>query len=196
VGWGFQRVTGVLETAEESNERGVPLTEPGVSVGVARDFDEFYREEFRTVVGLAYALSGSRTGAEDMAQDAFLAAHRNWDRIGHYEQPGAWVRRVVANLAVSSFRRRITEARALVRLAGRQRPQVTELPGQDDEFWAAVRSLPRRQAQSLALHYLEDLPVAQIGRILDCAEGTVKAHLYKARQSLARRLGVPEEESS
>ncbi len=172
------------------------MTEPDVSVAVAMDFDDFYSEEFRAVVGLAYALSGSRTGAEDMAQDAFLAAHRNWDRIGRYEQPGAWVRRVVANLAVSLFRRRIAEARALVRLAGRQRSQITELPEQDDEFWAAVRSLPRRQAQSLALHYLEDLPVVEIGRILDCAEGRVKADLYRGRQSLARRLGVPKEESS
>jgi DNA-directed RNA polymerase specialized sigma24 family protein len=75
------------------------------------------------VVGLAYALSGSRWGAEDLAQDAFLAAHRDWERIGSYEHPGAWVRRVVANLSVSMFRRRATEARALARVAlGRGEP--------------------------------------------------------------------------
>jgi outer membrane protein assembly factor BamB len=41
-----------------------------------------------------------------------------------------------------------------------------------------VRSLPRRQAQVVALHYLGDLPVAEIARVLGCAEGTVKAHLH------------------
>ena len=64
-------------------------------------FEHFYRAEYRAVVGLAYALSGSRLAAEDIAQDAFIAAHRAWDRVGTYDQPGAWVRRVVANLSVS-----------------------------------------------------------------------------------------------
>ena len=63
------------------------------------------------------ALSGSRWGAEDLAQEAFLAAHRDWGRIGSYQQPAAWVRRVVANLAVSAFRRRVAETKALARIA-------------------------------------------------------------------------------
>src|SRR5918997_6471179 len=79
-------------------------------------FEDFYEREYPPVVGLAYALSGSRWGAEDLAQEAFLAAHRDWDRISTYEQSGAWVRRVVANLSVSAFRRRIAEAKALARL--------------------------------------------------------------------------------
>ena len=45
-------------------------------------FEDFYSQEYSAVVGLAYALSGSRSGAEDLAQEAFLAAHRNWHRIG------------------------------------------------------------------------------------------------------------------
>jgi predicted RNA polymerase sigma factor len=50
-----------------------------------------------------------------------VVAHRQWGRIGGYDDPGAWVRRVAANLAVSRVRRRLAEARALVRLAGRAR---------------------------------------------------------------------------
>jgi RNA polymerase sigma-70 factor (ECF subfamily) len=56
-----------------------------------------------------------------------------------------------------------------------------------------VRSLPRRQAQAVALHYLEDLPVAEIARVLGCAEGTVKAHLHHGREALGRRLALFEE---
>ena len=59
--------------------------------------------------GLAYALSGNRSLAEDLAQEAFLAAYRNWPRVSTYEQPGAWVRRIVANLSVSAFRRKVVE---------------------------------------------------------------------------------------
>lgn len=158
-------------------------------------FEDFYRAEFPAVVGLAYALGGSRSGAEDLAQEAFLAAHRNWGRVRDYDKPEAWVRRVVANLSVSSFRRRMTEARALARLAlRREPPPLPELEAEAAEFWAAVRSLPKRQAQVVALHYLEDLPVAEIGKILGVAEGTVKAHLHTARGALAERLHLEEDE--
>ena len=156
------------------------------------DFEDFYRSEFPSVVGLAYALSGSRSGAEDLAQDAFLAAYRNWARIGEYDKPGAWVRRVVANRSVSFFRRRMVEAKGIARLALRREPALPELAQEDAEFWMAVRVLPKRQAQVVALHYMEDLPVTEIARILELAEGTVKSHLHAARRTLAARLKLEE----
>ncbi len=94
-------------------------------------FESFYRREFRNVVGLAYALSGSRLGAEDLAQEAFVIAHQRWDRIGEYDKPGAWVRRVVANLAVSAFRRKAAEAKAITRLAGQRHQPLPELEPED-----------------------------------------------------------------
>jgi RNA polymerase sigma-70 factor (ECF subfamily) len=45
----------------------------------------------------------------------------------------------------------------------------------------------------VALHYLEDLSVADIARVLGCAEGTVKAHLHHGREALARRLPLIKE---
>ena len=146
------------------------------------------------MVGLAYALSGSRSGAEDLAQEAFLAAHRRWDHVGRFERPDAWVRRVVANLSVSSFRRRVVEAKAYARIAMGSGENLPELSVDDVEFWRAVRSLPRRQSQVIALHYLEDMSVLEVARVLDMAEGTVKKHLYDARRTLADRLGLEEDE--
>jgi len=151
-------------------------------------FEDFYRKEYRAVVGLAYALSGSRWAAEDLAQEAFLAAHNEWGRISRFDQPGAWVRRVVANRSVSVLRRRAVEAKALARLALGQPPIVPPIPEESAEFWDAVRSLPRRQAQVVALHYLEDLPVADVARILGVAQGTVKKHLFDGRAALGQRL--------
>jgi len=157
-------------------------------------FDDFYRKEYAAVVGLAYALCGNRWTAEDLAQEAFLVAHRSWPRIAELDQPGAWVRTVVSNLAVSAFRRRLAEGRAIARIVLRQQPAVDELSADDAEFWRAVRSLPRRQAQVVALFYLEDRPVAEVAEILDMAPGTVKKHLYDGRQTLARRLRCQEDE--
>ena len=156
-------------------------------------FETFYDREYPAVVGLAYALSGSRGGAEDLAQEAFLAAYRQWERIGLYEQPGAWVRRVVANLSTSVFRRRVSEAKALVRVALGQPTVVPELSAADPAFWTAIRALPRRQAQVVALFYLEDLPVADVAEILDVSPGTVKRHLFNGRRALGAQLGLRED---
>ena len=173
----------------KADEAAAPST---AAVRAREPFERFYEREFRSVVGLAYALSGSRSASEDLAQEAFIAAHRNWDRIGAYDKPEAWVRRIVANRSVSRFRRRVSETKALTRLAGFNRDQaiLPELPVEAEAFWGSVRKLPKRQAQAIALHYLEDLPVAEIADILECSPNTVKVHLHKGRQQLAERLAA------
>ena len=139
------------------------------------------------VVGLAYVLSGSRSGAEDLAQEGFLAAYRHWDRIVSFDDPGAWVRRVVANRAVSGYRRRKAEVKALIRI-GRPAFEILDMPEDVELVWNEVRNLPTRQAQTVALRYLDRQPIAEIARILECSENTVKTHLKRANQNLAERL--------
>jgi RNA polymerase sigma-70 factor (sigma-E family) len=153
-------------------------------------FDAFYAREWSGVAALAHSLSGSWAAAEELAQDAFVATFRNWERVSRLEKPEAWVRRVVVNAAISSLRRRAAEARARMRLTAVRPPAQVPRAREHEEFWAAVRALPRRQAQSLALHYLEDRPVAEIAEILGCAENTVKVHLHRGRLALADRLGL------
>ena len=139
------------------------------------------------MLGLAFVLTGNQWVAEDTAQDAFTAAFRNWRSIVAYDSPGAWVRRVTCNRAASVLRRRVREAKALMRLAGRTQTSI-ELDEGDEAFWHAVRRLPPRQAQAVALYYLEDYSVREISEVLDCSEGTVKTHLSRAREAVARQL--------
>jgi len=160
---------------------------------LAEAFEVFYRREYRAVVGLAFALSGSRWVAEDVAQDAFVVAHRRWETLVRYDRPGAFVRRVVANLAVSHARRLAAEARALARMASRHGPAIAPLETRDDAFWEAVRRLPQRQCQAMALRYLEDRTVDDIAMILGCAPETVRVHLHRGRAEVARQLGIEEE---
>jgi RNA polymerase sigma factor (sigma-70 family) len=169
---------------------------PGdTAAGQPQRFEDVYLREFPRVFALAYALSGSRWAAEDVAQDAFVVAHRQWGRVGGYDDPGAWVRRVAANLAVSAVRRRLVEARALVRLAAhRQEQPYAALPGEDGDFWRVVRRLPRRQAQAVALVALGDLSTAEVAATLGCSQRTAQVHLQKARATLIQRLGLPAEE--
>lgn len=151
---------------------------------VGEDFAPFYDREIRDVVGLSYVLSGSRSGAEDLAQDAFVAAYRHWDRISGYENPGAWVRRVAVNRSISAGRRRLIEARALIRL-GSERVVLPELSVDSEDLWSSVRELPSRQAQVIALHYWDRRSTHEIAEILGLSEATIKTHLQRARQTLA-----------
>lgn len=155
----------------------------------ALSFDDFYRAHFRRVLALAYALTGSRWAAEDLAQEAFLAAHRKWDRVRQYDRGDLWIRRVATNLAVSRVRRRIAEAKSLLKLATSRPASVAPVNPADAEVWREVRALPVRQAQALVLRYVDDRSVRDIAEILGCAEGTVKAHLSRGRAALAARLG-------
>ena len=135
------------------------------------------------------SLTKRRGEAEEVTQEAFYRAYRDWDRVGRMDHPGAWTRRVALNLAVGRWRRLRSEARALARLA----PVAAELPPPDPEtarFWDEVRSLPDRQAQVVALTYVEDLDADTVGEILGIASSTVRVHLARARATLAKRLEV------
>jgi RNA polymerase sigma-70 factor, ECF subfamily len=159
-------------------------------IAAQRDFGRFFVDEYRPVLRLAYALSGEMSAAEDIAQDAFLAALRHWPRVAAYDNPAAWVRRVAANKAVSRRRRLRNETKAYARLVARRRTDDATPPGPDPGFWLAVRSLPPRQAQVIALYYLEDRSVAEIAVVLGLAEGTVKSALHAGRRSLAAKLDL------
>jgi RNA polymerase sigma-70 factor (ECF subfamily) len=159
-------------------------------------FAHFYQREYRSVYALCLALAGS-AAADDLAQDAFIRAHRQWERIVAYDVPAAWVRRVAINLATSLARRLAAEARALRRFAGRRESvgqyRDPERLDPDDKLWAEVRRLPPRQASILVLHYVEDLSVEQIAGLLGLSANTVKVHLHRGRAALASRLpGAPE----
>ena len=168
----------------ETVETDVPLVK-------GRDpFERFYAHQYRPVLALAHVLSGSPSLAEELTQEAFAAAYGQWDRI---DNPEGWIRTVVANKARSWFRRKSAEARALARMAAGRDAAVDEMPEGSQTVWEAVRRLPRRQAQAIALVYLEDLSIGETAAILNCSESTTRVHLTRARNTLARRLGVEEE---
>jgi RNA polymerase sigma-70 factor, ECF subfamily len=165
-----------------------PMLTSGHHALGATGFDAFYRREYPAVVALAYALCGRGGVAEDIAQEAFIVTNQRWNKVRAYDKPGAFVRRVAANMAVSQRRRLAAEGRAKARLAVRAPSTADSIDIPDPAFWRAVRALPRRQAQVLALYYLEDRPAEEIGTILGCSPSTVRVHLHRGRLALEELL--------
>lgn len=154
-------------------------------------YEAFFAAQAAPLARIAYALTGSRDDAQDLAQEVLVRSFERWSTVGAYASPEAWARRVLVNLVYSRTRRRRTEAIGLQRLRplGPSR-DGTELSDAAEAFWAAVRTLPPRQAQAVALHYGADLPAVEVAQILDLDPGTVRAHLHAARTRLSAVLAV------
>jgi RNA polymerase sigma-70 factor (ECF subfamily) len=194
-----RRAAAVLELVEPGASRpddGSPLSplSPPAPPDAAETFDVFYRREYPRLLVLARALIGSAS-AEDVAQEAMIAAYRHWDHIASLESPAGYVRGICLNKGRSTTRRLLTENRALQRYAVRPAARLEALDPDSERYWSEVRRLPRRQAQATVLYYALDLPVAEVAATLGCAEGSVKTHLSRARATLAARLGHIEEQS-
>jgi len=154
------------------------------------DFDAFFLVEYPKLVVLVTALCGRRAVAEEIVQEALLRAYRDWDRVCGLERPGGWARRVAINLTFTAGRSSRREQRAYARVG--LDPPVMLADPVSTKFWSEVRSLPPRQRAAVALHYLEDLPLAEVAEVLECSVGTVKGQLFDARRSLANKLGTQE----
>jgi len=153
---------------------------------VVQNFDAFYRAEYRSVARLAHVLTGNLAAGEEIAQEGFLAALKSWEEIGSYESPAGWVRRVVANKAVSRRRRLAIEDRYL---AWFRPSEPSELSSPTIDVIDAIRTLSARQAQAIALHYFSDLSLVEVADIMGCSVESVRTHLKRARTRLAELLG-------
>ena len=83
-----------------------------------REFTAFYDATWPRTVACAYAMTGTLSDAEDLAQEAYSKAWLRWSSLRAYDDPGAWVRQVATRLAVSRWRRARTAAGFLARSRG------------------------------------------------------------------------------
>lgn len=128
--------------------------------------------------------------AEELTQDAFAKAYASWGRVGGYDAPDAWVRRVAIRDAVrrGGRDRRRPEREAMVGGDGLRRDPAAATDARLD-VTSALRRLPAQQRAAVVLHYLDDLPVVDVADALGCSPSTARVHLHRARATLAGLLG-------
>lgn len=142
------------------------------------------------MVTIAESIIGDSSAAEDLAQEALSRAHDRWGTISHYDKPGAWVRRVTINLALSSRRRLQREAKALLKTRRQLTPAEHDdsASGLSGPVWEALESLSARQRAVVALFYLEDRPVDEIAELCGMSISATTSHLSVARRRLRTLL--------
>ena len=152
-------------------------------------FEEFYTATVGRLLGAMYPVTGDLHEAEEIVQEAFERCFLRWGRVSKLDRPGAWVRRVAINGAISAGRRTSSEHRAVQRFgalattsAGSAADPLTALA--DEDLWAEVRALPKDQAAAIALRYGADLGVTEIAETLRLTVPAVKSLLHRGRAAL------------
>jgi RNA polymerase sigma-70 factor (ECF subfamily) len=150
------------------------------------DLRSFYNTHYGRVLGVVTLVTGSRDAAEDVVHEAVARAWERGDRIEHLDR---WVLTVALNLARNRWRKFRREVGGCAADCS-----VPAEDGQAVDLRRALRDLPGRQREVVVLHYLLDLPVAEVAELLGLSAGGVKHALCRARRSLAGALAVVDQE--
>lgn len=145
------------------------------------EFRRFYASEYADVAGYCLALTSDPALADELAQEALTQVYVRWTRL---RTPRGYAFRVAANLAKDHWRSRTRELATWSDLAAHS----TTEPALDGIVWDAVRRLPPAQRDVVLLHYLYDLPLADVATAIRRPLGTVKRRLHEGRALLAAAL--------
>ncbi|MFI2189072.1 RNA polymerase sigma factor [Streptomyces sioyaensis] len=177
-------MTGLAPGAVGEAEGGDPHALPAA-------FDGFFRANRGYMLRLATYRLGCSHDAQEVVQDAFLIAFRNWERLLSAQNPTALLYRILQDCVIDQHRRRVRLAR---------REQLTEVDPEVEDLKAvafeelfsireAIDRLPPRQREVITLKYLIGLDNHEIAAVLDLSAPTVSLHVKRARQRLRALLG-------
>lgn len=143
-------------------------------------FEQLCRDEYAAVARTAYLITGDREESLDLAQEALARAYERWRSVSQLDRPGAWVHRVVVNLAISWRRKQKVRLTKLVSTTSASTPGP-EPP--DLELLTALRQLSPAQRAVVVLRYYTDQSIEDVAQALGKRPGTIRA---LASQGLAR----------
>jgi RNA polymerase sigma-70 factor (ECF subfamily) len=158
---------------------------------VEQEFRELLRDSSSLAFRVAYSVLRHREDAEDVAQEAFLRAHDRIDQLRDRTRFRAWLVRMCWRLAIDRIRSEKRRAQREVHYeADVEQPadRIVEARERSRQLWAAIDRLPDKLRIAIVLAAIEGHEVAEVSRLLEVPEGTVKSRLFLARKQLAETL--------
>ena len=152
-----------------------------------RRFRDVYDETFPTIYAYFARRVGDRSLAEDLAQETFAAAARELQRTDVDTVTAAWLMGVARNKLVDWWRRVEREEARVARWRAERRDAVELEPG--ERVLDALASLAPTQRAVLVLHYLDDVPVVDVARLIDKSVAATESLLARARTTFRGAYG-------
>ncbi len=150
--------------------------------------ERLYAAHWRRLVRLSVLLVRDVPTAEEVVQDAFVAVHARWSRLRDPDLALAYLRQAVVNRSRSALRHRAVVTRHAERRSvpayASGADEVVTAASRRDAVLDAMRELPRRQREVLALRYYLDLSEAEIADTLGISRGAVKSHASRGSAAL------------
>jgi len=157
--------------------------------GSERAVEELFARHWGDAYRTAYLIAHDRAAAEDIAQEAFLAALRAIDRFDRRRPFGPWMHRIVVNRAIDATRarslRREVDAAAAESAEAPPDPPSSPLSG---DVVTALRELSPEHRAVVVLRFLFDYTPGEIARALDMPRGTVNSRLRRALDQLGEEI--------
>lgn len=161
--------------------------------GDADAFEALYREHAGRVYALCLRMTGEASHARELAQDAFVRAWEKLDTFRGQAAFASWLHRLTVNVVLMD--RRLAARRAEDALPDEAAPAPVLVPAarpdqtaERIDLEAAIGALPPMARQVLVLHDIEGYEHREIAGLLGIADGTSKAHLFRARRILREAL--------
>jgi RNA polymerase sigma-70 factor, ECF subfamily len=156
------------------------------TVDEVTSFEDFFESHRRPLFGALCLVTGNRSEAEEIMQDAFLKVWERWERVAGLEDPNAYLFRVAMNLFRNRLRRVSLAARKALALA----PSVDDLATIEDrdEVVRWLRPLPPRQRAAIVLTIYLDYSSDEAARILGIRPSTVRALATQGRAGVRHAL--------
>ena len=181
-------------------QSGTPDEERGLVVRVQRGdreaFDELARRHARRAFAIAYRILRQTQDAEDLVQDAFIAALEGIATFDPARPFAPWFFKIVVNRALNAASARSTRERhvTVVHLWNNDAAAVELDPAERseirDRFQKALAALPKQQRLIVELSDIDGRSSTEIGEMLDIPRGTVRWHLHQARKTLRVTLAA------
>jgi RNA polymerase sigma-70 factor (ECF subfamily) len=143
---------------------------------------------------VAFGFVGNHDAAAEVAQDAFVRAHRSLGSFRGEADFGTWLHRIVMNLAMNRVKSDRTRTQREVDPEHHSVSEIGEEPDFRDAHDArlhverALHELPTLQRAVVILRHIDGLSTRQVSGILKCSEGTVKTHLFRGLKKLREKL--------